>query len=161
MGQGYKMLGFVVIAILYIVIGLMAARGTTCIFRKILTPKSEQIFYAMFLILVAAFYLAFAAYFGEAGAWQLETTVVVAFVATSLLGVRLPFALIVGYSMHGLWDLLHELQAYGGHSAFEPGQLTAIPLAYGFFCAAFDFYMVAYFYRRRVEWNAAWKAVRR
>jgi len=158
MGQGYKMLGFVMIASLYVVIGLLAATGTICISRKILTPKSEQIFYAMFLILVAAFYLAFAAYFGATTAWHLETTVVLAFVAIGLLGVRLPFALIVGYSMHGLWDLLHELQAHGGHSAFEPGQLTAIPLAYGLFCAAFDFFVAAYFYRRRVEWSAAWKA---
>jgi len=37
-------------------------------------------------------------------------TVVVAFVAIGLLGARLPFALIVGYSLHGLWDLLHEFQ---------------------------------------------------
>jgi hypothetical protein len=158
MGQGYKMLGFVVIAVLYVVIGLMAARGTIGIFRKILTPKSEQIVYAVFLILVAAFYLAFAAYFEAATAWQLEMTAVLAFVVIGVLGVRLPFALIVGFSMHGLWDLLHELQAHGAYSAFEPGQLTAIPLAYGLFCAAFDFYMAAYFYRRRLDWSAAWKA---
>jgi len=76
-----------------------------------------------------------------------------------LLGVRLPFALIVGYPLHGLWDLLHELQAHGAYSAFEPGQLTAIPLAYGVFCAAFDFCIAAYFYARRADWSAAWKAV--
>jgi hypothetical protein len=64
---------------------------------------------------------------------------VVAFVAIALPGALLPFALIVGYSLHGLWDLLHELQAHGAYSAFEPGQLTPIPLAYGVFCAAFDF----------------------
>lgn len=159
MGQGYKMLGFVVIAILYVVIGVMAATGTISIFRKIFTPKSEQIFYAMFLALVAGFYLAFVAYFGAASAWPLEGTLVVAFVAIALLGARLPFALIVGYCLHGLWDFLHELQAHGGHPAFAPGQLTAIPLAYGFFCAAFDFYMAVYFYRRRAEWSAAWKGV--
>lgn len=158
MGEGYKMLGFVVIAILYLAIGVMAAKGTIGIFRKILTPKSEPIFYAVFLILIATIYLAFAAYFGAATAWQLEVTVVAAFVVIGLLGVRLPLALIVGYSMHGLWDSLHELQTHAGYSAFEPGQLTAIPLAYGFFCAAFDFYMAAYFYRRRVEWSAARKA---
>jgi hypothetical protein len=42
-------------------------------------------------------------------------------------------------------------------SAFEPGQLTPI-LGYGFFCAAFDFCMAAYFYARRAEWIAAWEA---
>ena len=159
MDQGYTMLGFVVIVILYAVIGLMAAAGAILITRKLLPPKAEQIFYAMFLIMIAAFYLAFTAYFGMATAWRLETAAVVAFVAIGLLGLRLPFALIVGYSLHGLWDLLHELQAHGAYSAFKPGQLTAIPLAYGVFCAAFDFCMAAYFYARRAEWIAAWKAV--
>jgi hypothetical protein len=113
----------------------------------------------MFLILIAAFYLAFAAYFEAATAWRVEGAVVLAFVAMGLVGVRLPFALIVGYALHGMWDLLHELQAHGACSAFEPGQLTAIPLAYGAFCAAFDFYMAAYFYRRRAEWSEAWKVL--
>ena len=159
MGHGYSMLGFVVIMILYAVIGLMAAAGTISITRKLLAPKTEQIFYAMFLIMIAAFYLAFAAYFGVASAWRVETAAVMAFVVIGLLGVRLPFALIVGYSLHGVWDLLHELQAHGAYSAFEPGKLTSIPLAYGFFCVAFDFSMAAYFYTRRAEWSAAWKAV--
>jgi hypothetical protein len=152
------MLGFVVIVILYAAIGLMAAAGTISIGRKIFAPKAEQIFYAMFLIMVAAFYLAFAAYFGSTTSWRLETAVVVAFVVIGLLGARLPFVLIAGYILHGLWDLLHELQAHGVYSGFEPGQLTAIPLAYGVFCAAFDICVAAYLYTRRAEWNAAWKA---
>jgi hypothetical protein len=160
MDQGNSMLGFVVIVILYAVIGLMAAAGAIFIARKFLAPKAEQIFYAMFLIMIAAFYLAFAAYFGVTTAWRLETGVVVGFVAIALPGARLPFVLIVGYSLHGAWDLLHELQAHGAYFAFDPGQLTPVPLAYGFFCAAFDFCMAAYFYVRRAEWTAGWKAVR-
>ena len=156
MGQGYSMLGFVVIVILYAVIGLMAAAGTIVLIRKVPGPKAEQVFYAMSLIVIATFYLAFTAYFGATTAWRVETTVVVAFVAIGLLGVRLPFALMVGYSLHGLWDLLHELQAHGSYAAFEPGRLTAIPLAYGIFCAVFDFCMAAYFYTRRAEWSASW-----
>jgi hypothetical protein len=152
------MLGFVVIVVLYAVIGLMAAAGTIFIARKIFTARTEQIFYAMFLVMIAAFYLAFAAYFGAATAWRLESAAVVAFVLIALLGTRLPFALIAGYTLHGLWDLLHELQAHGAYSAFAPGQLTAIPLAYGFFCLTFDFCMAAYFYTRRDAWSAAWKS---
>ena len=120
MGQGHSMLGFVVIVILYGMIGFMAAAGAIFIARKILSPKAEQIFYAMFLIMIAAFYLAFAAYFGVATAWRLETTAVLAFVAIGLLGARLPFALIVGYPLHGLWDLLHELQAVGRLCGIAP-----------------------------------------
>jgi hypothetical protein len=160
MGQGYSnsMIGFLVIVVLYATIGLLAAAGTICMARKFLAPKAEQIFYAMFLIMIAAFYLAFAAYFGAASAWRAETTAVLVFAALGLLGARLPFALILGYSLHGLWDLLHELQAHGGYSAFAPGRLTAIPLAYGIFCLAFDFGMAAYCFTRRAEWAAAWKA---
>jgi Family of unknown function (DUF6010) len=158
MGHGYQMLGFGVIAVLYLVIGILAARGTICIFQKIFTPRSEQIFYAMFLMVIAAFYLAFSAYFEATTAWRLESVAVVAFAVIGMLGVRLPFALMVGYSLHGMWDFVHELQAHGGPSLFEPGQLTAIPLAYGLFCAAFDFSMAAYFFRRRAEWLAAWNA---
>ena len=159
MGQGHSMLGFVVIVVLYAVIGLMAAAGTIFIARRILPPKAEQIFYAAFLIMIATFYVAFAAYFGAAGkAWQVETAAVVAFVAIALLGARLPVALIIGYALHGVWDLLHELQAHGTYSAFGPGQMTPIPLAYGVFCTAFDFCMAGYFFTRRAQWNAAWKA---
>jgi hypothetical protein len=37
--------------------------GVIFIARKFLAPTAEQIFFAMFLIMIAAFYLAFAAYF--------------------------------------------------------------------------------------------------
>ena len=156
MSPGYSMLGFVVIMILYAVIGLMAAAGAIFIARKIFGPKAEQFFYGMFLILVAAFYLAFVAYFGNAAAWHVEAAAVLVVAMISVFGVRIPIALIAGYSLHGLWDLLHELQAYGAYSAFEPGQLTAVPLAYGVFCAAFDVCIAAYCYARRAEWSAAW-----
>src|SRR5882672_10793436 len=158
MDQRYGMLGFLVIVILYAVIGLLAAAGAVSMTRKILGPRTEQVFYGMFLIMIASFYLAFAAYFGIATALRPETAAVVIFAVIGLFGARLPIALIVGYPLHGLWDLLHELQAQGALSAFEPGQLTAIPLAYGVFCAAFDVSIAAYFYRRRLEWDAAWKA---
>jgi hypothetical protein len=151
------MFGFFVIVILYATIGLMAAAGAIFIVRKFLAPRAEQIFYAMFLIMIAAFYLAFADYYGAAASWRTETAVVGVFVVIGLLGARVPLALVAGYSLHGLWDLLHELQAHGGHSPFDPGQLTAIPLAYGVFCAAFDFCIAGYAYTRGAEWNAAWR----
>ena len=154
MEHGYSMLGFVIIVILYAVIGLLAAAGSILTIPRLLGSRYEQIFYAMILIMVAGFYLAFTAYFAVTTAWRLETAVVVVFVAIALLGVRLPFALIVGYALHGSWDLLHELHAHGSYSVFAPGQLTAIPLAYGVFCAVFDFSMAAYFYKQRHAWSA-------
>ena len=160
MGRGYGMVGFLVIVILYAAIGILAASGTIFLASKFLSRKAEQIFFAMFLIMIASFYLAFVAYFGVATAWRLEATVVVAFVAIGLLGVRLPFALILGYSVHGLWDLIHELQTHGVYSAFEQGQLTPIPLAYGIFCAAFDSCVAVYFLAQRPRWISARTSVR-
>src|SRR5262245_59841459 len=138
MDQTYSMVGFFVIVILYAVVGLLAAVGTISITRKVLGPRTEQVFYGFFLVMVAGFYLAFVAYFGDPTALRVETAAVVLFALMGLFGVRLPVALVVGYPLHGLWDLLHELQALGAYSAFQPSQLTAVPLAYGIFCAAFD-----------------------
>ena len=157
MDAGYSMLGFVVIVILYAVIGLLAATGAVSITQKVLGPRAEQVFYGLFLVMIAAFYLAFVAYFGNATAWRVETAAVVLFALVGVFGVRLPIALFVAYPLHGIWDLLHELQAQG-YSLFEPGDLTAVPLAYGVFCAAFDMYIAGYAYARRGEWSAAWTA---
>jgi len=152
----YSMLGFLVIVVLYATIGLLAATGAISITRKIFGPKAEQVFYGLFLVIIAAFYLAFVAYFGNAAAWRMETVAVVLFALIGLFGVRLPTALVIGYALHGAWDLVHELQAQGAISAYYLGRLTAVPLAYGVFCAAFDVYIAAYAFKRRDEWSAAW-----
>jgi hypothetical protein len=156
MGEASSIIGFIVIVTLYIVIGFMSAAGCIFISQRIFSPKAEQIFYGIFLIPIAGFYLAFTAYFGIETAWLLESAAVLTFVAIGLLGVRVPLAIIVGYPLHGLWDMLHELHAHGGFSLFEPGQATAIPLAYGIFCATYDLCMGAYFYTRRSDWAAGW-----
>ena len=154
MGDTSRLIGFAVIAVLYLTIGFLSATGTISISRKIFKPKAEQTFYGLFLIAIAGFYLAFTAYFGAEAAWRLEWAGVAVFAAIGLAGLRLPFALIIGYPLHGLWDMLHELQAHGVASIFVPGQVTAIPLAYGLFCLAFDVCMGAYLYKRHREWSA-------
>jgi Family of unknown function (DUF6010) len=154
MGDTSRMIGFIVIVILYLTIGFLSAAGSIYISRRIFKPKAEQTFFGLFLIAIAGFYLAFTAYFGTEAAWRLEWAGVLVFAAMGLSGIRLPFVLIVGYPLHGLWDMLHELHAHGVLSLFEPNQVTAIPLAYGIFCLAYDFCMGAYFYTRRSEWAA-------
>jgi len=106
MAQGHSTLGFVVIMILYAVIGLLAAAGTVSIARKAFTPKAEQIFYGMFLIMIAAFYLAFTAYFGVSAAWRLEAGVVAAYVVIGALAVRLPFAEIRSGQIPGPFNIV-------------------------------------------------------
>ena len=147
-----------VIITLYASIGLLAAAGSIFISQKLFSAKGQQIFFALFLIAIAGFYLAFTAYFGDQEAWRLETGAVIVFAVFGIVGLRFPVALIIGYSLHGIWDLVHEIHAHGGVSPFGPHEMTELPLAYGAFCAAFDWCVSAYFYTRRREWNAAWKA---
>ncbi len=85
------MLGFAVILILYAAIGFMAVAGAIFIARKFLAPKAEQTFFAMFLIMIAGFYLAFAAYFGAATAWRMETAVVLALQQLALRACACPW----------------------------------------------------------------------
>ena len=155
MDPEYSLIGFGVIVVLYAVVGLLAAAGTLFIIRQNLGARGEQIFFGIFLVLIAAFYLAFVAYFENEAAWRAETAAVVVFTLVGAFGVRLPVALAVGYPLHAVWDLVHEIHALG-LSVFDPGQLTATPLAYGVFCATFDLVIAAYAYQRRAEWEAAW-----
>jgi hypothetical protein len=147
-----------VIIVLYVCVGILAAAGSIFISQKVFLAKAEQIFFALFLVAIAAFYLAFTAYFGDQKAWRLETGAVIVFALFGILGLRLPVVLIVGYLLHGIWDLLHEVHAFGSGSPFGVHEITELPLAYGAFCAAYDWCMAAYFYSRRREWSAAWSS---
>jgi hypothetical protein len=149
-------IGLIVILVLYITIGVLSAAGSVYLARKIFSPKTEQIFFALFLIPIAGFYLAFTAHFGDKDAWRLEATAVGVFTVFGLVGVRVPFILIVGYLLHGVWDAVHEITAQAGGTVWGPWQTTSVPLGYPFFCASYDFIMAAYFYTRRNEWHRNW-----
>ena len=145
-----------VIITLYAGIGFLAAMGSIFISQKLFSAKGQQIFFALFFIAIAGFYLAFTAYFRDQEAWRLETGAVIVFAVFGILGVRFPVALIIGYCLHGIWDVLHEIHAHGGASAFCGHEMTELPLGYGAFCAAFDLCVATYFYTQRRECNAAW-----
>jgi hypothetical protein len=151
-----SVIAFIVILMLYITVGVFAAIGTAYVSKALLPPKFEQVFYAVYLVMIAGFYLAFTMYFGSEQAWRVESTGVLCFVLIALAGIRVPCALIAGYLLHGLWDVIHELHAHAGLSVFEPEQTTAIPFAYGAFCGTYDLCMAGYFFTRRAHWNAAW-----
>jgi hypothetical protein len=151
-------MAFAIIILLYVTIGLLAAAGSIFIANRLFSPKAEQIFFALFLIPIAGFYLAFTAYFSDGTAWRLETGAVIVFTILALLGVRVPVVLMLGYFLHGLWDIVHEMHAHAGVDLFGAGRVTEIPLAYGAFCLAYDWCLVAYFYSRRRDFSAAWKA---
>ena len=152
-------MAFAVIVSLYATVGLMSAAGCIYISQNVLPVKYEAVFFGLFLIPIAGFYLAFTAYFGSTEAWVLETAAVGAFAVLGCLGTRIPVLLIAGYALHGVWDLLHEVHAHLGMDAFGGRESTQTPLAYGVFCATFDWCMAAYFYSRRPHWRAAWASI--
>ena len=143
------------ILIWYLVIGVLAAIGSVTISRSRFSPRVEHMFFALLLILIGAMYLAFVAYFGDYATLRPEAWAVAVFAALGLLGLRLPALVVLGYALHGGWDLVHEIAAHLGAGAAGGRPLTNIPLAYGVFCAAFDWCMAAYFYTRRAAWRAA------
>ncbi len=149
-------MAFALIVVLYISIGLLSAAGSVWLSQKIVPARWESAVFGVFLIVIACFYLAFTSYFADERAWSLELAGVAAFVVLGCLGVRIPTVLIAGYGLHGAWDLLHEVHAHSGVDTFGGRVPSEIPLAYGAFCATYDWCMAAYFYVRRKEWRAAW-----
>jgi hypothetical protein len=153
--------GFSVILTLYAVIGLLAALGSATLSQKLFPGRSEQILYGVFLVCIAGFYLAFAAYFGRASAWRTELLAVASFSLLGILGARYTAVLASGYALHGIWDILHEVDMHTGYSVLSVGQLTEIPLAYGVFCLAYDVAISVYFVRRRAAWAVQRPGMRR
>jgi hypothetical protein len=62
-GSSSQLIGGLVVALLYSVIGLLSAIGSIFVFRRMFQGRWEQIFWACFLVVIAAFCLSFAAYF--------------------------------------------------------------------------------------------------
>jgi hypothetical protein len=144
-----------IIMVWYVSIGALAAAGSMHLSHRFLPAKHEATLYGLFLIAIAAFYLACTSHFGDAAAWSLEGVAVLAFAVMGCLGTRVPVVLMAGYALHGGWDLLHEVQAQMQVDVFGGREATEIPLAYGAFCAAFDWAMVGYFVYRRRDWAAS------
>jgi hypothetical protein len=150
-GSSSQFLGGLVIFLLYFVIGLLSAIGSILVFRRVFQGRWEQIFWALFLVAIAAFYLSFAAY-SEASthAWQTEVIAVAVFVACAVGGLFFRPAIAVGYVMHGLWDLSHCLSG----SSLSGLSMTEIPLAYGIFCSTYDFTVACYLVSSDTAWHA-------
>jgi hypothetical protein len=149
-GSSSQLIGGLIVAVLYIVIGLLSAMGSILVFRRIFQGRWEQTFWACFLVMIAAFYLSFAAYFGAPpDAWRTELVGVSVFLVCAVAGLFFRSAIAVGYVMHGLWDLSHSLSG----SSLAGLSITDIPLGYGLFCSAFDFVVAAYLMTSDTAWH--------
>src|SRR6266446_6098146 len=149
-GSSSQFIGGLILAMLYAVIGLLGAIGSILVFRRIFQGRWEQIFWASFLVVIAAFYLSFAAYFGASPhAWQSELVGVAVFLVCAVAGLFSRSAIAVGYVMHGLWDLSHCLSG----SSLAGLSITDIPLGYGIFCSTFDFVVAYYLIISDTAWH--------
>jgi len=63
-GPSSQLVGGFVVGLLYAGIGVLSAMGSILVFRRVFKGRWEQIFWFSFLVVIAAFYLSFAAYFG-------------------------------------------------------------------------------------------------
>jgi hypothetical protein len=153
-GSTSQFVGGLIIALLYVVVGLLGAIGSILIFRRIFQGRWEQIFWASFLVVIAAFYLSFAAYFGvSTHAWQTEVVGVAVFLVLAVGGLFSRSAIAVGYVMHGLWDLSHCLSG----SSLAGLSMTEIPLGYGIFCSTYDFVVASYLITSDTAWHESGK----
>src|SRR6266403_1761970 len=105
-GSSSQFIGGLVVALLYVVIGLLSAIGSILVFRRIFQGRWEQIFWTSFLVVIAAFYLSFAAYFeASTHAWALGS------VPLSVgLFIRRP---VDNRNSTGLRSLLLNVRLYG------------------------------------------------
>jgi Family of unknown function (DUF6010) len=153
-GSSSQFIGGLIVAVLYVVIGLLSAIGSILVFRRIFRGRWEQIFWACFLVVIAAFYLSFAAYFGAPpDAWRTELVGVAIFFICAVCGLFVRPAIAIGYVMHGLWDLSHSLSG----SSIAGLTITDIPLGYGLFCSMYDFVVAGYLMISDTVWQESGK----
>jgi hypothetical protein len=153
-GSMSQLIGGLVVALLYAVIGLLSAIGSIVIFRRIFQGRWEQLFWASFLVVIAAFYLSFAAYFGvSTRTWQTEVVGVAIFLVCAVAGLFFRSAIAVGYVIHGLWDLSHCLSG----TSIAGLSVTEIPLGYGIFCSTYDLMVAGYLMRSHTTWHESGK----
>jgi hypothetical protein len=153
-GSNSQFIGGLVIVLLYVVIGFLGAVGSILVCRRIFQGRWEQIFWASFLVVIAAFYLSFAAFFEASTlAWKTEIVVVVVFLVCALAGLFFRSAIAVGYVLHGLWDLAHCLSG----SSLAGLSITETPLGYGIFCSTFDFTVACYLMISDTAWRESGK----
>lgn len=149
-GSAAQFIGGLVVAILYATIGLLGAAGSIYMFQRMFIGRWEQIFWAVFLVVIAGFYLGFAAYFGVSSpAWRTEMIGVVVFLACAVIGLFTGPAIAVGYALHGVWDLFHSISG----PSLAGLSLTTIPLGYGVFCFTFDLTVACYILMGDRAWH--------
>ncbi len=148
--SGSQLAGGVMMITLFTFVGVAAAAAFAYVARRVFLGRYEQIYWAVLLAAIAAFYIGFASWFEAApDAWSTELSAIAVFCVVAAIGAFSRSALALGYLMHGIWDITHSL--YGtlilGHAASD------IPLGYGMFCLGFDVATAVYLFWWPKDWS--------
>ena len=109
-------------------IGLVLSLGVAA-FARCVGLDRERAFYSTVLIVVASYYVLFAAMSGSSSAMTVELIVMAGFVASAVFGFRFSRWLIVaGLAGHGVFDAFH------GYVIANPG----VPAWWPAFCGSYD-----------------------
>jgi hypothetical protein len=111
-----------------LLVGLTLAFGLAAFAARVGFDRDRS-YYSVLLIVVASYYVLFAAMAGRHDAVALEAAVTAVFVTAAAIGVRTtPWLVTAGLAAHGMFDAVH------GHVIANPG----VPAWWPPFCGAFD-----------------------
>jgi hypothetical protein len=106
----------------------------TALFARLTRFDRDRAVYPTLLIVIASYYILFAAIGGSAHALVLESLPLVAFAIIAVVGFRSSlWWVVVALAGHGVFDVVH------GHLVSNPG----VPLWWPSFCLAFDAFLAA------------------
>src|SRR5690242_14720337 len=116
-------------------IGVIIA-ATVGLFASVIGFDKERSFYPVVLIVIAAYYILFAAIAKSMDALLAEALPMLLFVAAAGIGFRrTPWIVVAGLALHGVFDLIHHAVITNpGVPAWWPG-----------FCLAYDLTAAVYF----------------
>jgi hypothetical protein len=110
------------------IIGICAA-FSVCLAATLVGFDKDRAFYPVVLIVIASYYILFAAIGAPVQTLLIEAAAATAFAALALQGFkRNPALIVIGLAAHGFFDLLHPLLVH------NPG----VPVWWPSFCLTYD-----------------------
>jgi dipeptide/tripeptide permease len=108
---------------------------TVAALGRLLNFERDRSFYATILLVIASYYVLFAAMAGSTPALITETAVMSVFVLLAAFGaLRTRWVLVLGLALHGVFDLVHPRLI----------ENAGVPSWWPQFCLAFDLAAAAY-----------------
>lgn len=113
----------------------IAVASAVCLAASLVGFDKDRAFYPVVLVVIASYYILFAAMGASLQTLLIELAAAAAFAVVAVVGFKLnPWLIVIGLAAHGAFDLLHPLLAH------NPG----VPVWWPGFCLAYDFTAAVY-----------------